>query len=112
MSDANSIFLGKGETLANLLLSSANRHGLIAGATGTGKTATLRVLDSQGKAVVTASTAIAEEKNLHCPTFPVGSLWWGLVGHGYSIELTAPSLTTFGGRPSSGVCRVRVDEYF
>lgn len=44
MSDANSIFLGKGETLANLLLSSANRHGLIAGATGTGKTATLRVL--------------------------------------------------------------------
>jgi hypothetical protein len=44
MSNPGSIFLGKGETEASLLLSTANRHGLIAGATGTGKTATLRVL--------------------------------------------------------------------
>jgi hypothetical protein len=40
-----SIFLGKGkQDAAELLLSIANRHGMIAGATGTGKTATLRVL--------------------------------------------------------------------
>ncbi|MHB9879633.1 helicase HerA-like domain-containing protein [Pacificimonas sp. ICDLI1SI03] len=39
------IFLGKGgETRQELLLSRANRHGLIAGATGTGKTVTLQIL--------------------------------------------------------------------
>jgi len=44
MTDSGSIFLGKGEAPQSLKLSVANRHGLIAGATGTGKTATLRVL--------------------------------------------------------------------
>lgn len=44
MADGGSIFLGKGEAPQSLKLSIANRHGLIAGATGTGKTATLRVL--------------------------------------------------------------------
>jgi len=44
MTDSGSIFLGKGEAPQTLKLSVANRHGLIAGATGTGKTATLRVL--------------------------------------------------------------------
>ena len=36
--------VGTGETPLHLLLSVANRHGLIAGATGTGKSVTLRVL--------------------------------------------------------------------
>jgi DNA helicase HerA-like ATPase len=44
MPDAGAIFLGKGGDISQLLLSVANRHGMIAGATGTGKTATLRVL--------------------------------------------------------------------
>ena len=44
MVSSPSIFLGKGQNIAELLLSTANRHGMIAGATGTGKTATLRVL--------------------------------------------------------------------
>ena len=44
MTGTGSIFLGRGEAAASLLLATANRHGLIAGATGTGKTATLRVL--------------------------------------------------------------------
>ena len=44
MPDAGAIFLGKGGDISQLLLSAANRHGMIAGATGTGKTATLRVL--------------------------------------------------------------------
>ncbi len=39
-----SIFLGKGESSQSLLLKQANRHGLIAGATGTGKTVSLRIL--------------------------------------------------------------------
>src|SRR5258707_10508420 len=38
------IFVGKGETTALLSLAFANRHGLVAGATGTGKTVTLQVL--------------------------------------------------------------------
>ncbi len=42
--DATSIFLGSGETPQRLLLRRANRHGLIAGATGTGKTVTLQIM--------------------------------------------------------------------
>ncbi len=38
------IFLGKGDSAVFLPFSRANRHGLIAGATGTGKTVTLQVL--------------------------------------------------------------------
>src|ERR1043165_8529030 len=38
------IFVGKGETLQYLMLGLSNRHGLVAGATGTGKTVTLQVL--------------------------------------------------------------------
>jgi DNA helicase HerA-like ATPase len=38
------ILIGKGETYQYVLLSRSNRHGLIAGATGTGKTITLQVL--------------------------------------------------------------------
>jgi DNA helicase HerA-like ATPase len=38
------IFVGKGANLEFLTLALANRHGLIAGATGTGKTVTLQVL--------------------------------------------------------------------
>src|SRR5437762_13212717 len=38
------IFVGKGEKAALLSLAFANRHGLVAGATGTGKTVTLQVL--------------------------------------------------------------------
>ncbi|BCO31923.1 ATP-binding protein [Thiohalobacter sp. COW1] len=38
------IFIGGGERDVHLLLKMANRHGLVAGATGTGKTVTLRIL--------------------------------------------------------------------
>ncbi|NNG05376.1 MAG: DUF853 family protein [Inquilinus sp.] len=44
MSEANTIFLGAGQTPQHLVLKRANRHGLIAGATGTGKTVTLQIL--------------------------------------------------------------------
>jgi uncharacterized protein len=40
----NSIFLGKSEKREELFLSLANRHGLVTGATGTGKTVTLQIM--------------------------------------------------------------------
>ena len=40
----NSIFLGKSEKREELFLAMANRHGLITGATGTGKTVTLQIM--------------------------------------------------------------------
>jgi len=44
MSETQGIFVGTGEEKHYLLHSLANRHGLIAGATGTGKTVTLQIL--------------------------------------------------------------------
>jgi DNA helicase HerA-like ATPase len=44
MAAPGSIVIGKGSVEQDLVLSVANRHGLIAGATGTGKTSTLRVM--------------------------------------------------------------------
>jgi hypothetical protein len=44
MTDDPGIFIGRGENPVYLLPRLANRHGLIAGATGTGKTVTLQVM--------------------------------------------------------------------
>jgi len=44
MSESDRIFIGKSEKPEHLLLGLANRHGLITGATGTGKTVTLQIL--------------------------------------------------------------------
>ena len=41
---AEKIFIGKGEEQAWLTLALANRHGLVTGATGTGKTVTLQLM--------------------------------------------------------------------
>ena len=41
---ADKIFVGKGDEMAWLTLALANRHGLVTGATGTGKTVTLQVM--------------------------------------------------------------------
>ena len=40
----NSIFLGKSDKREELFLALANRHGLVTGATGTGKTVTLQIM--------------------------------------------------------------------
>src|SRR5512143_2315814 len=45
--NSSPLLIGKGKTSIFLLPKMANRHGLIAGATGTGKTVTLRVLAEQ-----------------------------------------------------------------
>ena len=44
MLDNDRIWMAQGDVACNLLLSQANRHGLIAGASGTGKTVTLKVM--------------------------------------------------------------------
>src|SRR5712672_4143933 len=44
MTDTTDILIGAGDTDQYLLLKYGNRHGLIAGATGTGKTVTLQTL--------------------------------------------------------------------
>jgi DNA helicase HerA-like ATPase len=44
MADAPTIFLGKSSKPETLQLKLANRHGLVAGATGTGKTVTLQIM--------------------------------------------------------------------
>ena len=44
MFEQDHIWVGQGEVPCNLLLNQADRHGLIAGASGTGKTVTLKVL--------------------------------------------------------------------
>ena len=43
----NEILIGKGETPVHLLAKYGNRHGLVAGATGTGKSVSLMVLAEQ-----------------------------------------------------------------
>ncbi len=44
MTTDNTIVIGKSDEVQRLFLNRANRHGLIAGATGTGKTVTLQIL--------------------------------------------------------------------
>ena len=44
MYSEDSVYIGKSQKQENLLLKLANRHGLIAGATGTGKTVSLQIL--------------------------------------------------------------------
>ncbi len=61
MPETSAIFLGKGRTPLEVLLSRANRHGLIAGATGTGKTVTLRVM-AEGFAAAGVPVFLADVK--------------------------------------------------
>jgi DNA helicase HerA-like ATPase len=44
LTNNNTILIGKSDSVQTLFLNRANRHGLIAGATGTGKTVTLQIL--------------------------------------------------------------------
>ncbi|MEM9170229.1 MAG: helicase HerA-like domain-containing protein, partial [Pseudomonadota bacterium] len=57
----NGVFLGKGDAPQTLALEYANRHGLIAGATGTGKTVTVQVL-AQGFADAGVPVFLADVK--------------------------------------------------
>ena len=55
------ILIGKGKTENYILLNKMNRHGLISGATGTGKTVTLKVL-TEGLSDAGVSTILADVK--------------------------------------------------
>lgn len=57
----NNIYMGQGQSPARLLLKYANRHGLIAGATGTGKTLTLQGL-AEGFSMAGVPVFIADIK--------------------------------------------------
>ena len=61
MTETTSLFLGKGAKAQSLNLRYANRHGLIAGATGTGKTITLQVL-AEGLAEAGVPVFLADVK--------------------------------------------------
>ena len=112
MAEQQDILVGKGEVPVHLLLRYANRHGLIAGATGTGKTVTLQTLaesfssqgvpvflvdvkgDLSGLAMPGSGTGrIAERAKAlaltdHAPrAFPV--VFWDLLGEqGHPIRTT------------------------
>src|SRR5579871_739105 len=58
---AQAIFVGKGEQPAYLSLGLTNRHGLVTGATGTGKTVTLQVM-AEGLARAGVSVFAADIK--------------------------------------------------
>ena len=55
------ILIGKGNTENYILLNKMNRHGLISGATGTGKTVTLKVL-AEGLSDAGVPTILADVK--------------------------------------------------
>src|SRR5262245_31318031 len=55
------IFIGKGDKPVQLLAKYGNRHGLVAGATGTGKTITLEVL-AEGFSRIGVPVFIADVK--------------------------------------------------
>lgn len=59
--DAPGIFVGLGERPLHLLPKFANRHGLIAGATGTGKTVTLQIL-AEGLSAIGVPVFLADVK--------------------------------------------------
>lgn len=61
MLENDHIWVGQGEVPCNLLLNQANRHGLIAGASGTGKTVTLKVI-AEGFSKAGVPTFMADVK--------------------------------------------------
>ncbi len=61
MHETRGILVGKGTTPQHLLYAMANRHGLIAGATGTGKTVSVRVL-AEGLAHGGVAVVLADVK--------------------------------------------------
>ena len=73
MTETQDILIGAGDERVHLLLRLANRHGLIAGATGTGKTVTLQIL-AEGFSKAGVPVFLADVKGdlsgLCCPGKP------------------------------------------
>ena len=80
LADEHKIWVCKGEDKICMLPKMANRHGLIAGATGTGKTVTLKVLaesfSEMGRAGIPVHYGAGIFSYLFCWRFPEG--WIGI----------------------------------
>ena len=63
------IFIGKGEQPAWLTLALGNRHGLVTGATGTGKTVSLQVMAE----ALARSPKPSQEPSTESPRAPAGT---------------------------------------
>ncbi|MEQ8178236.1 MAG: DUF853 family protein [Amphiplicatus sp.] len=86
MTAENAIFIGKGEADALLSLKYANRHGLIAGATGTGKTVTLQIL-AEGFSAAGVPVFLSDVKGDLAGLSRAGELKQGLVDRATAIGL-------------------------
>jgi len=84
MDSLDGIFIGKGETQVFLTPKLANRHGLVAGATGTGKTVTLQIL-AEGFSQIGVPVFMADVKGDLSGISQAGSLNERLTGRASQI---------------------------
>ena len=82
------VYFGYGKDVASIELSKLNRHGIIAGATGTGKTITLKVLAEQLSAAG-IPVFLSDIKG------DIASLAEAHTGDGLDERLTATQYTTY-----------------
>ncbi len=94
MTAENAIFIGKGEADALLSLKYANRHGLIAGATGTGKTVTLQIL-AEGFSAAGVPVFLADVKGDLAGLSRAGELKAGLVERAKTTGLDSYAAAAF-----------------
>ncbi|MEE2691710.1 MAG: helicase HerA-like domain-containing protein [Pseudomonadota bacterium] len=86
MTAESALFIGKGEADSLLSLKLANRHGLIAGATGTGKTVTLQIL-AEGFSAAGVPVFLADVKGDLAGLSRAGELKQGLLDRAKTIGL-------------------------
>lgn len=90
----NAVFIGKAEAPELLNLKYANRHGLIAGATGTGKTVTLQIL-AEGLSEAGVAVFVADVKGDLAGLSRPGSLKEGLVKRAATVGLSPYAAKAF-----------------
>jgi hypothetical protein len=91
------IFIGKGEVPAWLTLALANRHGLVTGATGTGKTVSLQVM-AEGFARAGVPVFAADIKGDLSGISEVGE------AKDFIVRRAASAFSPISFRPCSGTC--------
>ena len=89
-----SILIGKGEETVKLLLKYGNRHGLVAGATGTGKTVTLQIL-AEGFAAAGVPVFLSDIKGDLSGISQAGEFSPKLIERAETIGLTDYTPTAF-----------------
>lgn len=99
--EPSSILIGKGEGPQRLWLPYANRHGLIAGATGTGKTVSLQVL-AEGLSSQGVPVFLADVKGDLGGVSQPGDIKPKLQDRAAAVGVTDYAPMSF--RPPSGTC--------